>query len=346
MPKLKSLSGAISPINTQFNNNENSALIKYFCSGGSPITSINNDVAFSSPEITTKSSSGSNSVGRRSSFSSLSSIQNVMMMSPSPSHKVVYRTPTMKVVDDDVLVMDGVLVENSSASSKGSNKFSSRYKLMTSDHSSFHSCGSSFNSGNADPTSFKSELCRSWENFGHCRYGSKCQFAHGQEEVRPACFNYSESSSSRSYAQAVAPESSTSPLAPRDEGIHMSSTVNVSEYPGLDIISPDVKTGHYRKQRMHTNSESSKKSLNSTLNDQTATDNLSTQTELPEKISTVDTIYKPWFPSDDGIECALPGDESELSKEEFDAHVQKVLYDPSTRKRLSVFAEFCQNQEE
>lgn len=32
---------------------------------------------------------------------------------------------------------------------------------------------------------YKTELCRSWEEFGSCRYGSKCQFAHGREELRP-----------------------------------------------------------------------------------------------------------------------------------------------------------------
>ncbi|KAJ3936637.1 MAG: hypothetical protein NXY57DRAFT_144052 [Lentinula lateritia] len=31
---------------------------------------------------------------------------------------------------------------------------------------------------------YKTELCRSWEEKGSCRYGAKCQFAHGEEEVR------------------------------------------------------------------------------------------------------------------------------------------------------------------
>ena len=31
---------------------------------------------------------------------------------------------------------------------------------------------------------YKTELCRSWEEKGTCRYGPKCQFAHGEEEVR------------------------------------------------------------------------------------------------------------------------------------------------------------------
>ncbi|KIY51337.1 hypothetical protein FISHEDRAFT_26045, partial [Fistulina hepatica ATCC 64428] len=31
---------------------------------------------------------------------------------------------------------------------------------------------------------YKTELCRSWEEKGTCRYGGKCQFAHGEEELR------------------------------------------------------------------------------------------------------------------------------------------------------------------
>mmetsp|Transcript_45669 Transcript_45669/g.74474 ORF Transcript_45669/g.74474 Transcript_45669/m.74474 type:complete len:214 (+) Transcript_45669:285-926(+) len=32
---------------------------------------------------------------------------------------------------------------------------------------------------------YKTELCRSWLESHHCRYGSKCQFAHGEHELRP-----------------------------------------------------------------------------------------------------------------------------------------------------------------
>ncbi|KAG8843709.1 hypothetical protein FRB91_003168 [Serendipita sp. 411] len=31
---------------------------------------------------------------------------------------------------------------------------------------------------------YKTELCRSWEEKGTCRYGLKCQFAHGEDELR------------------------------------------------------------------------------------------------------------------------------------------------------------------
>merc|ERR1719197_651301 len=32
---------------------------------------------------------------------------------------------------------------------------------------------------------YKTELCRSFEETGSCRYGPKCQFAHGKAELRP-----------------------------------------------------------------------------------------------------------------------------------------------------------------
>jgi len=32
---------------------------------------------------------------------------------------------------------------------------------------------------------YKTELCRSYEDSRSCKYGSKCQFAHGKEELRP-----------------------------------------------------------------------------------------------------------------------------------------------------------------
>ena len=32
---------------------------------------------------------------------------------------------------------------------------------------------------------YKTELCRSWEETGTCRYGAKYQFSHGRDELRP-----------------------------------------------------------------------------------------------------------------------------------------------------------------
>jgi len=32
---------------------------------------------------------------------------------------------------------------------------------------------------------YKTELCQSWIGTGTCRYGAKCQFSHGKDEIRP-----------------------------------------------------------------------------------------------------------------------------------------------------------------
>ncbi|XP_068934703.1 mRNA decay activator protein ZFP36 [Petaurus breviceps papuanus] len=46
--------------------------------------------------------------------------------------------------------------------------------------------GSISPAGAASSSRYKTELCRTFSESGKCRYGSKCQFAHGSEELRPA----------------------------------------------------------------------------------------------------------------------------------------------------------------
>lgn len=36
-----------------------------------------------------------------------------------------------------------------------------------------------------NPKLYKTELCRSWADSGHCNYGERCQYAHGAQEKRP-----------------------------------------------------------------------------------------------------------------------------------------------------------------
>ncbi|KAL0090643.1 hypothetical protein J3Q64DRAFT_1627106, partial [Phycomyces blakesleeanus] len=31
---------------------------------------------------------------------------------------------------------------------------------------------------------YKTEVCRNWSEIGYCRYGKKCQYAHGNKEIR------------------------------------------------------------------------------------------------------------------------------------------------------------------
>ncbi|KAK7319392.1 hypothetical protein RJT34_04113 [Clitoria ternatea] len=115
-------------------------------------------------------SSGSSSFGSRSrlSPSPLSSIENLdiaSLMSPP-----TYRTPVKG--DDDVLVMDAILVRPMSGAKNG--------------RSSSSSGRSSSSSSSASKSMFKTETCRAWEESGNCRYNSKCQFAHGKEELHPS----------------------------------------------------------------------------------------------------------------------------------------------------------------
>ena len=39
--------------------------------------------------------------------------------------------------------------------------------------------------GTINTSLYKTELCRSFVETGTCRYGNKCQFAHGEKELRP-----------------------------------------------------------------------------------------------------------------------------------------------------------------
>lgn len=34
-----------------------------------------------------------------------------------------------------------------------------------------------------DKGKFKTEMCKNWIEIGTCRYGNKCQFAHGDQEL-------------------------------------------------------------------------------------------------------------------------------------------------------------------
>lgn len=59
-----------------------------------------------------------------------------------------------------------------------------KLKPSISQTSSNNSNGQGHGSGPSNPL-YKTELCRSWEETGTCRYGAKCQFAHSREELHP-----------------------------------------------------------------------------------------------------------------------------------------------------------------
>ncbi|XP_043919026.1 mRNA decay activator protein ZFP36L1-like [Protopterus annectens] len=55
---------------------------------------------------------------------------------------------------------------------------------LCTNNSSKISAGTARSAPPATSTRYKTELCRTFEERGTCRYGEKCQFAHGQEELR------------------------------------------------------------------------------------------------------------------------------------------------------------------
>ncbi|PON50061.1 Zinc finger, CCCH-type [Trema orientale] len=107
----------------------------------------------------------SRGIGSPSVLSPLSGVENLMDRSPPG----VYRTPVKAVAGEEVLVMDGVPV-----SSSGGGR-----SLRSVSDSSSSSSASSVNK-------YKSEICHSCEDSGNNRYSSKCQVAHGKENLRPS----------------------------------------------------------------------------------------------------------------------------------------------------------------
>lgn len=55
---------------------------------------------------------------------------------------------------------------------------------LESDSSSTSSTTSSTSSKNVNSSRYKTELCRPFQENGTCKYGEKCQFAHGYKELR------------------------------------------------------------------------------------------------------------------------------------------------------------------
>ncbi|KDP44016.1 hypothetical protein JCGZ_05483 [Jatropha curcas] len=321
---FKSLNDGASPINTRLN--ADSVLMRYL-RGAPPMTSLSGngigDDGFFSPTVSARSSLGSCSNSRNfgRSLSPLSSMENVM----SPP---VFGTP-IKVVDEDVLVMDGILVESTSGG---------RVSRTLSSYSS----GSPSNfSSSAGIRAYNMELCRSSEDFGHCRFGSNFQFAQSKEELRPTCFpmkNKNQTHSFKSncpgslpYGQrsrflrapvmtevAVAASQTASASRPEYKNRRPVITVN-SEYLGTNTSSIAMPLHLCRLPAV-------------------------TKSELSSKSHIANIKSQDWSPLDDGIKIALPADIDKCStaSKDVDAYMHSVLHGPRTRKRLPVFAEFRQ----
>ncbi|XVE93079.1 hypothetical protein REPUB_Repub01dG0159300 [Reevesia pubescens] len=252
-------------------------------------------------------SSSSNSNG-----SSGSSGKKGFRSSASPRSE---KTP-VKVVEEDVLVMDGVLVAS---------------------HTNIVGSASS-SSGNFG--FYRSGICRTWEEFGHCRYGSECKFAHGKEEVRPTCFPFrskSEAQMYKSYASTVSSTygSKSRLLHPGTETASIIAQKGSSNRP--DPIKPEktiinsLSNVQPVNTRLTTNFTMKPKSNKTTC----------TSTIRPVTSATTFNNGTYWSPQDDGIDVTLPSFPGKIpSRGDIDAYIDSVLYGP-TRRRLPVFSAFC-----
>lgn len=359
----------------------------------------------------------------------LSSIENLEV-----SPKTMFKTPVK--VEEDVIVMDGVLVEPVTAS------------RLRSSSSTSDSGGSSSSGGKSF---YKTEICRSWEDFGSCRYGAKCQFAHGKEELRPTRFsnkNKSETQMCKSYSSGsgsygskcrLSHEQNYSPASGTDSPFTMTSlssrivSQNVSPASATDspvsVISSKTQTvlpinlekamsfagkcpSTPRTVSQNNSPASAKDSPICTIPSKpqivlpiklekevncagksflttgivsqpsspaSATDSpvsmihprtrivspvklekamncagkssSSAQTVSPIKLQNANDCSESftfaggdWSPLDDGIEVTLPSSSSAdkaLSREEVDAYINSLLYGPSKRRTLPVFAAIC-----
>ncbi|XP_027347107.1 uncharacterized protein LOC113858602 [Abrus precatorius] len=233
-------------------------------------------------------SSGSSSFGSRGrlSPSPLSSIENLEIASlVSPS---MYRTPVKG--DDDVIVMDDILVRPMSGGKNG--------------RSSSSSGRGSSSSSSTSKSVLKTEICRAWEETGNCRYDSKCQFAHGKEELhpsRPSMKSKSGAQTSKSSIRAGSSLYGPSSRIVRQQGA-------VAEYVRMTLSQPTSPDLHHSRANFKT------------LNDW----------------SPVDDGIEVFLPSN--------GSDKTPSREEVNAYISSIPHGVTAKRRLPVFAALCLGQ--
>ncbi|XP_076946880.1 uncharacterized protein LOC143618644 [Bidens hawaiensis] len=104
------------------------------------------------------------------------SIGNMSVESRMPRSPLAYSITPMKL-EEDVVVFDGVVVNNGVPVDRA--------------RSSSVSLGGSGGSSSSSGKGYKTDVCLSYmQTSGFCRYGSKCQFAHGNKELNPVPFAY------------------------------------------------------------------------------------------------------------------------------------------------------------
>lgn len=104
--------------------------------------------------------------------SPMSAVDNLMGRSSSSK---VFGTPVKAMEGEEVLVMDGVLVSGGGGGGGRGSKSSAP--------------GSSSSLGSSGKGRYKTDVCRSWDDSGHCRHGSKCQVVP-LPSLRPGLFHF------------------------------------------------------------------------------------------------------------------------------------------------------------
>lgn len=325
-----------------------SQLAKYFYAV-SPVSAKSGD-SFTSPIYgsskyrlakTPPYSGTSNSSGGNSSFSSrgrlslspLASIENLERKQLSSPR--MYQTPVKG--GEEVIVMDDIQVRPMSG---GKNRRSSSSSSSSSGRGS-----SSSSSSSSKSVLFKKEVCRAWEESGNCRYNSKCQFAHGREELhlsRLSMKSKSEAQMGRlSMRAGLCLYGPDSRILPESAEVAESGPV-VTRLARSQPASPEPHRTHA--------------SLDSRIVPESAevaepgpavTRLARSQPTSPEPHRTPvnPNTISDWSPLDDGIEAVLPnGSDRVPSREEVDAYIFGILNQPTTKRRLPVFAALCEGQ--
>ncbi|XP_071935780.1 uncharacterized protein [Coffea arabica] len=321
-PKLNSINGNVSPLNLNTPNfngrgsyqhhhlrQSKSPVFDPYASSDSGSASPNLD----SPLIRYLRSSSSSSGGKL--LSPLASIEN--FDTPASRSSPVFKTPLN--IEEDVLVMDGILVDSSNIKTpKGGGVARMRSPLapLDSDGRQPSSLSSSLSSGGSENSFYKTEKCRSSEDSNAGRFGTKCQFAHGKEELRS-----SRISKNKLEAQFCKTYSSGScAYGTKCRFVHDQIKAAV---PSMEP-SPTSKVLPTPRRAISPIT-------------------LQNKADFGEKNAFTAFSTDDWSALDDGIGVTLPSGSSEKtpSKEDVNAHIQAALYGPSPRKRLPVFTEFC-----
>ncbi|CAN0874992.1 CCCH-type zinc finger protein moe-3 [Linum grandiflorum] len=267
---------------------------------------------------------GVTSIGRM--LSPLSSLENVMKSS-------VFAATPLKVMEDDVLVMNEIGV----VPAVGGARASSKTRVLSESVGSLSNSSSSSSSVNGIN---KTELCRAWVDHGYCRYATKCQFAHGKEELRPPGLtvkNKSDVNMVGSY------RSLTPPSYPRDtKSLFVSPVMRKAAATGSERRFAADGREHTNKAIFMKSELSSKNTKSSAVLEYKAINPIlvlhgssSTSIKKPQGFGNTSTSSSNWSPLDDNIEIILPPHTDKCSsRENIDAYINRILYGPSTRRRL------------